>query len=61
MLLEYNQKYMKKQKKNESVFLDSWVTGSCGNTTLIAFVTCHFDITFVAPIGTPAKIIINNR
>ncbi len=59
VLLEYNEKKdMKKKKKAETVFLNSWVARSSGNTTLVLFVTCHHDVTFVTPACTPARIII---
>ena len=56
ILFEYNQKLMKRAKKLST---NNWVTGHCGNTTLVVFVTCHFDITMVTPSWTPADTIIN--
>jgi hypothetical protein len=45
-----------KKKLINCCFLNGWITGSCSNTALIAFVTGHFDETLVAPASSPAKI-----
>lgn len=63
LLIKYNEK--RKKKKEYYVRLNKWVTSSCSNTALIAFVTGHLDVTFVTPPFTPAfnkkknKIIID--
>jgi len=36
--------------------LNKWKAGSCSNTTLVAFVTTHLDVTFITPTFTPARI-----
>jgi hypothetical protein len=46
--------YEKKKNSSIAVDLDSWITGSCSNTALIAFVTAHFNVTLVTPASSPA-------
>lgn len=53
--------FSSKRKSSIDVDLDSWVTGSCSNTTLVALVTAHFDVTLVTPASSPAKIDANVR
>jgi hypothetical protein len=56
ILLEYNQKSKKRAKKLST---NNWITSHRGNTTLVSFVTCHFDITLSTPTYTPAETMIN--
>jgi hypothetical protein len=55
-LIKYNEKEKKEELLCVCEGLNKWVTSSCGNTALIAFVTAHLDITFVSPTFTPAGI-----